>query len=53
MTPGIGNTCRAEHPNGAKKTGIRVLKDKLDRWASSRSIWNQHAYNITKSDRLA
>jgi len=46
-TPGVGNTCRAEHPIGAKKTGVRVLRDQLDRWSSSRPIWNQHAYSIT------
>jgi hypothetical protein len=28
-------------------TGVRVLRDRLDRWASSRPLWNQHAYNIT------
>lgn len=53
MTPGNGNTCRAEHPPGAKKTGVRVLKDKLDRWASSRAIWNQHSYNITNLVRVS
>ncbi len=46
-TPGTGNTCRAQRPNGVKKTGIRVLRDRLDRWASSRGIWNQHAYSVT------
>lgn len=46
-TPGVGNTCRAEHPIGAKTTGVRVLRDQLDRWSSSRAIWNQHAYSIT------
>jgi len=46
-TPGVGNTCRAEHPPGAKKSGVRVLRDQLDRWSSSRPIWNQHAYSIT------
>jgi hypothetical protein len=49
-TPGAGNTCRATHPNGkggAVQTGIRVLRDGLDRWTSSRNIWNQHAYSIT------
>jgi len=46
-TPGVGNTCRAEHPIGVKKTGVRVLRDSLDRWSSSRAIWNQHAYTIT------
>jgi hypothetical protein len=24
-----------------------VLRDRLDRWASSRPLWNQHAYSIT------
>jgi len=28
-------------------TGIKVFRDKLDRWASSRPMWNQHAYSIT------
>ena len=47
-TPGSGNVCRATHPNKAEAAGgIRVLRDRLDRWASSRSIWNQHAYSIT------
>ena len=46
-TPGAGNTCRAEHPAGVKKTGVRVLRDQLDRWSSSRAIWNQHAYTIS------
>jgi len=49
-----GNTCRAQHPNGSTMTGvnpiqhgIRVLNDKLNRWASSRPMWNQHAYSVT------
>ncbi len=47
-TPGSGNVCRATHPNKAEEAGgIRVLRDRLDRWASSRPIWNQHAYSIT------
>jgi hypothetical protein len=53
-TPGTGNVCRMQHGNVATKpvgdkyfSGIRVYKDKLDRWASSRSMWNQHAYSIT------
>jgi len=46
-TPGEGNTCRAFHPPGVGLTGLRVLRDALDRWASSRPIWNQHAYSIT------
>jgi hypothetical protein len=47
-TAGTGNVCRATHPN-TKDTagGVKVLRDRLDRWASSRSLWNQHAYSIT------
>lgn len=47
-TPGGGgNTCRAVHPPGIAISGVRVLRDRLDRWASSRPLWNQHAYSIT------
>src|SRR5258708_29082810 len=56
-TPGTGNVCRMQHGNVTVKnvadkyfTGIRVYRDKLDRWASSRSMWNQHAYSITNID---
>jgi hypothetical protein len=47
LTGGGGNVCRATHPNSDNQGGIRVLRERLDRWASSRSIWNQHAYSIT------
>jgi hypothetical protein len=46
-TPGTGNVCRAVNPNGTAQHGIRVFKDRLNRWASSRPMWNQHAYSIT------
>ena len=46
-TPGVGKVCRALHPPGVGLTGLRVLRDALDRWASSRPMWNQHAYSIT------
>ena len=52
-TAGRGNTCRAYHPpledeiRAGNVGGIRVLRDSLDRWASSRPLWNQHAYSIT------
>lgn len=50
-TPGNGqNVCRAVHPPGVGLTGLRVLRDALDRWASSRPMWNQHAYSITNID---
>lgn len=44
-TPGAGNTCRASRPIGVR--GLRVYGDVADRWVGSRSIWNQHAYNVT------
>ena len=53
-TPGTGKVCRAEFGNittiaEANKwfAGVKVFRDKLDRWASSRNLWNQHAYSIT------
>jgi hypothetical protein len=53
-TPGTGNVCRAQFGNittipEANKwfAGVKVYRDKLDRWASSRPLWNQHAYSIT------
>ncbi len=53
-TPGSGNVCRAQFGNittvaEANKwfSGVKVYRDKLDRWASSRPLWNQHAYSIT------
>jgi hypothetical protein len=49
-TPGAGKVCRALHPPGVGLTGLRVLRDALDRWASSRPMWNQHAYSITNID---
>jgi hypothetical protein len=27
--------------------GFAILRDPMDRWASSRPVWNQHAYSIT------
>ena len=47
-----GKVCRSTHPNPdpkktAVKGGVRVVNDRLDRWASSLPIWNQHAYSIT------
>jgi hypothetical protein len=53
-TAGAGNVCRMTHPQIGSRddsdrvySGVRVLRDRLDRWASSRPLWNQHAYNIT------
>ena len=42
-----GKVCRAKRFNGTRVTGVRVMRDSLDRWTSSRNLWNQHAYNIT------
>jgi FG-GAP-like repeat len=52
-TPGTGNVCRMQHPNPDYDpyrsdflNGIKVYRDRLDRWASSRPLWNQHVYSI-------
>lgn len=42
-----GNVCRAIRSNATRVTGVRVMRDRLDRWTSSRNLWNQHAYSIT------
>ena len=41
-----GKTCRAAH-EAQTQQGVRILRDRLDRWAPSRIIWNQHAYSVT------
>jgi hypothetical protein len=43
----MGKVCRASHPVGVAQQGIIVLHDVLDRWVSSRMLWNQHAYDVT------
>jgi hypothetical protein len=40
--------CRAFHRDCVP--GVRVYRDARDRWASSRTIWNQHAYHVTNVD---
>jgi hypothetical protein len=32
---------------GSGKHGVTVYKDLRDRWVSTRSVWNQHAYHVT------
>jgi len=44
-TPGTGQVCRARHLDC--EPGLRIYRDARDRWASSRKIWNQHAYFVT------
>ena len=46
-----GKVCRASHPAAIDVTGIRVLADGVDRWTSTRTIWNQHAYSVTNIDQ--
>lgn len=41
------NVCRAYRKTGNPPTGLRVMRDRYDRWASARNIWNQFAYSIT------
>ena len=44
-TPGSGQVCRSRHYDC--QPGLRIYRDARDRWASSRQIWNQHAYFVT------
>lgn len=44
-TPGTGQVCRAAFMGDIG--GLLVYRDALDRWVSSRMIWNQHAYSVT------
>ena len=51
---GVAASCPATDPTFTTGTstftesfGVLVLRDALDRWAASRPIWNQHAYNVT------
>jgi hypothetical protein len=43
-----GLVCRARHLDC--QAGLRIYRDARDRWASSRRIWNQHAYSVTNVD---
>ena len=39
--------CRATRKTTDMGVGdLMIYRDRLDRWVSSRNIWNQHAYNI-------
>jgi hypothetical protein len=44
-TPGSGQVCRSAFLG--QIAGVLVYRDVLDRWVSSRMIWNQHAYAVT------
>ncbi len=48
-----GKVCRASHPAGTDQVGVRILADSVDRWTSTRTIWNQHAYSVTNIDQSA
>ena len=37
---------------GGTTQGIRVIGDATDSWASTRRIWNQHAYHVTNVSEL-
>lgn len=45
-----GKVCRAENPGINTAFGVRVIADRVDRWVSTRPIWNQHAYSVTNID---
>ncbi|MBO5753131.1 MAG: VCBS repeat-containing protein [Proteobacteria bacterium] len=38
--------CRAQRPQNQPFQGLRIMRDRYDRWASSRNVWNQFAYSI-------
>ncbi|MBQ9396259.1 MAG: VCBS repeat-containing protein [Proteobacteria bacterium] len=41
------NVCRATRKTMDIGVGdLMIFKDRLDRWVSSRALWNQHAYSI-------
>lgn len=42
-----GKVCRAAHPGGAGVAALQIIDDPLQRWAQTRTIWNQDAYAIT------
>ncbi|MBX3274974.1 MAG: hypothetical protein KF729_32215 [Sandaracinaceae bacterium] len=52
-TPVGDDRCPASDPLFAgsapfrQQSGFAILRDPEDRWASSRPIWNQHAYSVT------
>jgi len=50
-----GGSCPATDPylpgvSFSPNQGVFVLRDERDRWATSRPIWNQHAYSVTHVD---
>ncbi len=48
---GITNQCTADWEGfvelGGSSRGIRVIRDRENRWVSTRQVWNQHAYSVT------
>ncbi|MBA2664092.1 MAG: VCBS repeat-containing protein, partial [Bradymonadaceae bacterium] len=48
---GTTNRCRDTWSGfdeaGGPSHGIRVIKDRENRWVSTRPVWNQHAYHVT------
>jgi len=41
-----------ENAHNGTTQGIRVIGDATDSWASTRRIWNQHAYHVTNVSEL-
>lgn len=38
--------CRANRPQNKTISGLRVMRERYDRWVSSRPLWNQFSYSI-------
>jgi outer membrane protein assembly factor BamB len=44
---GIAPSCSGRSlPFTSDRQGVRVLRDRLDNWVATRSIWNQHTYHV-------
>ncbi|MBA2664090.1 MAG: hypothetical protein H0U74_17500 [Bradymonadaceae bacterium] len=48
---GATGLCHHTWPNfqerGGASRGVRVIRDRHNRWVSTRPVWNQHAYHVT------
>ncbi len=48
---GIASGCAARWPGfvekGGDSRGVRVIKDRENRWVNTRPVWNQHSYSVT------
>ncbi len=43
----FAQACVSAFPGYVANSGVRVYRDRLDNWVSTRAIWNQHSYHVT------